>query len=271
MGPWRSESNDPVGWVIANNAGPLTLDGTRSYVVGTGRLAIIDPGPAEASHLENLEKIVASRPVEAVCLTHAHEDHAGCALDASRRFRAPLAASAETLDRLGLDGRALADGDGIRVDGKDRALTALATPGHSSDHLCFLLWPQRWLFTGDLVLGTGSSAVLHPDGKMAAYLTSLLRLVSLRPTRLFPGHGPPADDAVRRLEEYRRHRQERERQILGAIDAGAKSVSEIRDMVYGTLDPVLARAAGAAIEAHLAHIRARDGRVLKVTVDAPAD
>lgn len=271
MPPGASESRDLVEWVVAGNAGPLTLDGTRSYVVGHRRVVIIDPGPDLSSHLENLAGLVAGRSVEAICLTHAHEDHAAGAGNAASLFRAPLAASEKTLQRLALTGRVLADGDGVRVDEAEHALTAVATPGHSSDHLCFLLRPQRWLFTGDLVLGSGSSAVLHPDGDVAAYLASLQRLVSLRPNRLLPGHGPPVSDALGKLEEYRAHRRERERQILSAINAGAVSVSEIREVVYGPIEDVLSLAAAASIEAHLAYIRARGDRLPEIQPDTPGD
>ncbi len=250
-----------VAWEVADNPGPLTLDGTRSYIVGRERAVLVDPGPAIDRHLERLRERVGRRCVEAVCLTHSHADHAAGARSAAELFGAPVAASSQTLDRCGLDGLALADGDTLAVDGDPRALTALGTPGHSADHMSFLLLPERWLFTGDLVLGSGTSAILYPDGDVAAYTSSLLRAVALRPSRIYPGHGPPVESPVAVLEEYRAHRLQREDQIRSAVRGGARSVGEILSRVYGPLSPSLERAAAASISAHLAHLRARGERL----------
>jgi glyoxylase-like metal-dependent hydrolase (beta-lactamase superfamily II) len=150
-----------------------------------------------------------------------------------------------------LDGCALVDGQQISP-GADITLVALFTPGHSADHMTYLSEVERWLFTGDLVLGAGSSAILHPDGSVSAYLASLSRLYALRPSRLLPGHGPPVEDAMARLAEYRAHRLDREQQILQALGAGAQSVAEIRIAVYDPLPAGLEWAAEASIAAHLA-------------------
>ncbi|MFW6039587.1 MAG: MBL fold metallo-hydrolase [Gemmatimonadota bacterium] len=244
----------------ANNPGPMTLDGTRSYVLGNRRVAIVDPGPDDAAALDALERAVAGRDVAALLLTHAHADHAGGAARAAERFGVPVSASAATLDRLGLDGRDLADGATLEVE-SGRTVTALHAPGHSADHVCYLSEPGRRLFTGDLVLGEGSSAILHPDGRVADCLASLARLIALRPRSLLPGHGdpvgPPAEAAERKLAEYRRHRLDRERQIVAALEGGAAGVPEIRHAVYGRLPAGLARAADASVAAHLAALSAR--------------
>lgn len=245
--------------VVADNPGPLTLDGTRSWILGRVRPVVVDPGPASPDQLEALEAALEGRAAEAICLTHAHGDHAGCARDAPERLGAPLLASPRTLRRLGLPGRGLSDGDRVEVDGGNTALEALETPGHSRDHLCFLWHPRRDLLTGDLVLGEGSSLVVHPDGEVGAYLTSLGRLVALQPRRLLPGHGPPAgppaEKAVAKLEEYRRHRLERDRQVREAVSAGARTLADVRDRVYGPLSGGLEGAADLATLAHLAHLR----------------
>lgn len=237
--------------VLADNAGPMTLDGTRSYLVGSSRLVLIDPGPDHADHLFRLVTAAAGRPVVAVLLTHAHADHSGLARDAATTFEAPILASAETLNRTGLEGSSLADGQRTLPEA-DLPLVALSSPGHSADHMTYFSETEGWLFTGDLVLGAGSSAILHPDGSVQACLASLSRLHALRPSRLLPGHGPPVDDAMDHLAAYRTHRLEREQQILQALEAGAADVRQIRAAVYDPLPAGLEWAAEASIAAHLA-------------------
>jgi hydroxyacylglutathione hydrolase len=229
--------------------------------VGESRLVLVDPGPELPGQLDRLAELVAGRPVEAIALTHAHRDHSGIAAAAADRFAAPVAASAATLARLGMDGRPLGDDDTIPVDGGDRHLRAILTPGHSSDHTAFVLLPDRAVFTGDLVLGVGSSAVLHPDGEVGACLRSFSRVLSVRPGRLYPGHGPPVNDGVARLEEYRNHRLERHTEVTQAFHAGVDSVEELTRAVYGALPAELERAARASIRAHLVYMRAQGEEV----------
>lgn len=238
--------------VRADNPGPLTLTGTRTYVIGVERVAVLDPGPADEAHLRRVDGAIGGRPVAAVCLTHSHRDHAAAAGEAAGLW-GPLHASGETLARIGLSGTELADGDGIEL-GAGRTLEALATPGHSGDHLCYLLRPSRDLFTGDLVLGEGSSIIVHPDGSVRAYLASLARLITLRPTRLLPGHGPAVEEAVKRLEAYRIHRLERTRHVRSALRSGARTLEEIRERVYWDLPESHHRAAELSIRAYLAYL-----------------
>ena len=246
--------------VRAGNPGPMTLDGTRSYVLGNRRVAIVDPGPDDPAGLEALDAVVAGREVVALLLTHAHADHAGNAPRAARHFGREVSASRETLDRLGMKGRALADESTVDIE-PGRTIHVLHTPGHSADHVCYLSDPGRRLFTGDLVLGQGSSAILHPDGRLSDCLASLARLIALRPVMLLPGHGepvgPPAVEAEKKLSDYRRHRIERERQIVAALEDGAATVPEIRASVYGELPSGLAWAADASVAAHLAALADR--------------
>lgn len=241
---------------VAGNPGPMTLDGTRSYLVGHREAVLLDPGPADAAQMQRVRRLVEDRRVRAVCLTHAHPDHAGGVQRVAAELEAPVTGSRATLDRLGQDGRILEDGDLLEVDGGERELRVVATPGHAADHLSYFLAPDRALFTGDLVLGEGSALVGHPDGNVADYLASLERLVSLRPERLHPGHGPTVEDAVGRLEAYRRHRLEREDQIREAVEEGARSVPEIRRRVYGDVPGELQWAAEASVRAHLVHLEA---------------
>jgi len=244
-----------VAWFVSPNPGPLTLDGTCCYAVGRSRLVLVDPGPAIAGQIERLESLVAGRSVEAICLTHAHSDHAGVAELASERFEAPIAASAETLSRRNLSGRTLDGGDLLPVDDGTSGLLAIPSPGHSADHMAYLLESGRAVFTGDLVLGVGSSAILHPDGNVGSCLASFSRVLSLRPGRLYPGHGPPVDDGEGRLEHCRDHRIERHAQVANAFHAGARTIEELRTLVYGRLESDLERAADASIRAHLVHMR----------------
>lgn len=235
----------------------MTLDGTRTYLVGREAAALVDPGPGGGEAEALWERLASGADVRWVLLTHAHPDHAAGAEAAARRFSAPVAASAACLRRLALEGLALGDGDRIPVRGEGGPLEAVETPGHSGDGLCFHRPSDGVLLTGDLVLGEGSSLVAHPDGSVADYLGSLERLLALSPTLLLPGHGPDVPDARERLREYRAHRLEREEQVLAAVRGGAASVPEIRRRVYGELPGGLARAAEANVAAHLAHLRDR--------------
>lgn len=261
-GPERIDHGPDLVAVRAANPGPMTLDGTRSYVLGHRRVAVVDPGPSDPAQLETLVSVVEGRDVAGILLTHAHADHAGGALAAAERFGAPIAGSPATLARIGRgdgvevelrkleDGEILSLGDGITI-------MALHAPGHTDDHVCYLAEPGRRLFTGDLVLGEGSSAILHPEGSVADCLASLARMAALRPRLLLPGHGPAVEEAEARIVAYRRHRLEREGQVREALAAGASTVPEIRERVYGSLPAGLRRAATASVAAHLAVLAAR--------------
>ena len=241
-----------IAAVRADNPGPLTLTGTQTYVIGTGPLIVLDPGPPDDAHLDRVDDVIAGRPVAAVCLTHAHADHAASAAGAAARW-GELRASSATLDLVGAAGRALAD-DEVLEPGEGLRLRAIPTPGHAADHLCYLLEPSRALFTGDLVLGEGSTMIAHPDGSVEAYLASLARLAALRPERLLPGHGPPVEDALARLEECRAHRLRRVASVRRALEAGARTPERIRDAVYGDLPASHHAAAHLTIRAYLAFL-----------------
>lgn len=247
-----SRRGPSVTAVRADNPGPLTLTGTQTYVIGTGPLIILDPGPRDEAHLARVDEVIAGRPVAAVCLTHAHSDHAASAAEAAARW-GELRASSDTLDRVGSPGRALADDEALEP-GEGFRLRALPTPGHSADHLCYLLEPSRTLFTGDLVLGEGSTMIVHPDGSVEACLASLARLAALRPERLLPGHGPPVEDAIACLEECRAHRLRRVASVRRAVEAGARTPARIRAAVYGELPASHRAAADLTIRAYLAFL-----------------
>ena len=238
--------------VRADNPGALTLTGTQTYVVGRGPLVVLDPGPRDEAHLGRVDRVVAGRSVAAVCLTHAHADHAEAAAAAAGRW-GELRGSAATLACLRHEGRPLENDETIPL-GEGVRLRALATPGHSADHLCYLLEPARVLFTGDLVLGEGSSMIVHPGGSVDAWLASLARLAALRPTRLLPGHGPPLEDAGPRLVAQRAHRLERVAQVRDALAAGARTPEQLRAAVYGDLPTSHHGAADLTIQAYLAYL-----------------
>src|SRR5206468_11863893 len=180
-------------------------------------------GPDDDRTLAALTKGLAGKTVGVVLVTHSHPDH----LPLADRFAAPHHASVRRHPDLD-------DGDVVRVGNLN--ITALYTPGHSADHLAFLLGDDRAVFTGDLILGQGSSMVTYPEGDVAAYLRSLDRLAVLEPRMLFPGHWDPVRDAMAKIEEYSAHRLEREAQVLAEVRRGAGSAAQLTRRVYGDLE-----------------------------------
>ena len=201
-------------------------------------VVVIDPGPDDDVHLAALNKRLAGKTVGVVLVTHSHPDH----LPLAERFAAPHHASVRRHPEL-------ADGDIVRAGNLN--VTALHTPGHSADHLCFLLADDDAVFTGDLILGRGSSMVTYPDGDVAGYLRSLERLAALRPRILFPGHWEPVTEAMAKIAEYRAHRLEREAQVLAEVRRGPGTAAELTRRVYGELDEKLVVAAEMTMRAHL--------------------
>ncbi len=228
--------------VLAPNPSPYTGPGTNTWILGDEpALIVIDPGPDDPNHLQAIEARIGSVPVGAILVTHSHPDHL------------PLAAT--LADRTGarvLRWPDLADEDVVRV-GKLN-LTSLFTPGHAPDHLCFWMEDDRVLFTGDLILGRGSSLVTYPEGDVAAYLRSLERVAALEPRMLFPGHWDPVSDAAAKIEEYRTHRLARERQVVDELRRGPGTAEELTRRVYGEevgdSEPLL-RGAEMTLRAHL--------------------
>ena len=216
-------------------------------------VVVIDPGPDDDTHLAAIDKKLAGATVGVVLVTHSHPDH----LPLAERLAGAHGATVRRYPELG-------DGDVVRAGTLN--VTALHTPGHSADHLAFWLAEDRVVFTGDLVLGKGSSMVTYPEGNVAAYLRSLERLVALRPRMLFPGHWDPVTDAVAKLEEYRTHRLEREAQVLAEVRRRRGTAMELTRRVYGPeVGEELLVAAEMTMRAHLeklvddAEIRIRPG------------
>jgi glyoxylase-like metal-dependent hydrolase (beta-lactamase superfamily II) len=226
--------------ITAPNPGPFTLDGTRTYLLD--ETAVLDPGPLIESHIE---AIVAAMPrLETIFITHRHGDHAPAAVPLKQRTGARIVAPRGVLEETD---RVVADGDVVE------GLEAIATPGHTNEHVCYLT-ADGDLFTGDTILGRGTTTIFPPDGHMGDYIRSLRRLRDRNPRRIFPAHGPTRDDAVALIDEYIAHRLERERQVLDALAAGAQTVAEMRARIYPDLDPRLHGAAEIQIRAHLVKI-----------------
>jgi glyoxylase-like metal-dependent hydrolase (beta-lactamase superfamily II) len=229
--------------ITAPNPGPLTLDGTETYLLGDS--AILDPGPDIASHVEAL--LAAMPRLETILITHRHADHAPAAVPLKRATGARIVAPAGVLDDASVD-RRVSGGETIGIEGT--VLAVVATPGHTSEHVCYLT-AEGDLFTGDTILGSGTTAIFPPDGHMGDYLRSLAKLRALAPKRIYPAHGPVRDDAIGLIDEYVAHRLERERQVLEAIHAGATSLAGLRALVYPDLDPRLSAAAEIQLRAHV--------------------
>jgi glyoxylase-like metal-dependent hydrolase (beta-lactamase superfamily II) len=233
--------------ITAPNPGPLTLDGTHSWLLG--ETGVIDPGPAIESHVE---AILSAMPrLEIILITHRHADHAPAAVPLSRVTGAKVVAPPGVLDETVVSYR-VAGGESMVIGGV--MMDVIATPGHTREHVCFLTYAGD-LFTGDTILGSGTTAIFPPDGDMSDYIRSLRRLRSLAPRRIFPAHGPIREDAVALIDEYLEHRLAREQQVLDALAAGAGTLEAIRGRVYPDLDPMLESTAELQITAHLIKLR----------------
>jgi glyoxylase-like metal-dependent hydrolase (beta-lactamase superfamily II) len=223
---------EPAGVVRvrASNPSPMTLEGTNSYAVDGW---VVDPGPADPGHLEVLRR-AAGGSVKGVVLTHSHADHA----EGAGALDAPV-----TLP-----------GDGEEIG----PFLAVATPGHSPDSVCLLM--RRICFTGDTVLGRGSVFISPDEGSLSAYLDSLRRLRELEPEVICPGHGPYVWDPRAKLDEYLAHRLERERRLIRALEAGARTHDELLDQAWDDAPPELRPAAELTLRAHLEKLR-EEGRL----------
>ena len=233
----QADEIDPAGVVRVRtgNPSPLTLEGTNSYLIEGW---VIDPGPAEHTHLDALLEVAGGR-LEGIVLTHSHADHAEGAQ--------PLAARAGGVP-------VVLPGDGDRVG----PLRALATPGHADDHVCLLA--GKVCFAGDTVLGHGSAFITPGEGSLTAYLDSLRRLRALALDVICPGHGPYVWDPAAKLDEYLEHRLERERMLFEALDDGVRGEGDLLDRAWAEVPEALRPAAALTLRAHLEKLE-EEGRL----------
>ena len=247
--------------IVAPNPGPLTGPGTNTYLVGTSELAVIDPGPDDESHVEAIVRAGAGK-IAWILVTHTHRDHSPAARALRERTGAPVvgrvAPEASRQDRRFRPDVQPTDGE--RVVLADVALRCLATPGHASNHLCFLLEQGGVLFTGDHILGHVSPVILPPDGDMADYLDSLRRLREMPLTVIAPGHGPMLPRPAEVIDALVQHRLAREAKVCAALEcSGTTTLEELLVVVYADVDPALHELARHSLLAHLLKLE-RDGR-----------
>jgi len=254
-----------IARVLAHNPSAFTYFGTQTYLIGETEVAVVDPGPDLPEHLDALEGAIGNRPVVAIMCTHTHRDHSPAAGPLAERAKAPIIGCAPlSLETVGpradaaFDGdyapnRVLVDGESIEVDGK--AITAVATPGHTSNHLCFAY--EGALLTGDHVMGWSTTVVVPPDGDMADYMRSVDKLRQRDDRIYYPAHGPAVTNPRQYARHLLGHRMQREKQILRLIGEQARAIPDIVAKAYPGLDPRLTVAAGGSVLAHLVDLERR--------------
>jgi glyoxylase-like metal-dependent hydrolase (beta-lactamase superfamily II) len=273
LAPGKAEECAPgVRRILANNPSPFTFKGTLSYIVGRGQVAIIDPGPDDPAHIAALLDAVRGETVTHIFVTHTHRDHSPAvpALKAAtgaivlaegpHRAARPLhIGEAKRLDASAdMDfrpDRPLADGE--VVSGKGWSIEAIATPGHTANHMVYALRGADVLFAGDHVMAWATSIVAPPDGAMSDYMASLHKLARRSEKTYFPGHGAAVRDAPNFVQQYIRHREAREASILHRLGKGEADIPTLVRAIYIGLDPRLSSAAGLSTLAHLEDLVAR--------------
>lgn len=268
----RDQVSPLIQRVIADNPGPFTFTGTGTYIVGRdmpgASVAVIDPGPDDEAHLHALLRAVKGRTVSHILVTHTHRDHAPLSRALAQAVGgAPILAAAphgptvhasDAIDQASMDEDDDADfkadiilSDGDRVEGDGWTLEAMATPGHASNHMAFVLREENALFSGDHVMGWSTTVVAPPDGDMAAYMASLDRVLARGFTTIWPTHGPAITQVAPFLKAYRHHRLEREAQVLARLAAGDETIAQMVPALYAAVDQRLWPAASLSVLAHL--------------------
>ncbi|MEH6792187.1 MBL fold metallo-hydrolase [Parasphingorhabdus sp.] len=251
-----------VARVLAGNPSPYTYTGTQTYIVGSGLdRAVIDPGPAIEAHIDAILAAVGDARIRAIMCTHTHRDHSPAAAPLAARTGAPIIGCAplvleadgpradESFDRDYKPDRVLTDGETVAGDGW--TIEAVATPGHTSNHLCLAVWESGALFTGDHVMAWSTSVIVPPDGNMADYMASLQKLYEREDKVYYPAHGKKVTNPRQLVRGMMGHRKQRERQILKLLDGGPAAIVDMVPQMYKGLDPRLTGAAGQSVRAHL--------------------
>ena len=256
--------------LLAPNPSAFTFTGTQTYVVGEGKVAVIDPGPDDSVHIEALTSALRGEQVAAILVTHTHRDHSPASRPLAAATGAPIVGCAPlaipddgpradaSFDFDYAPDRILADGESVSGDGW--TLEAVATPGHTSNHLCFALKEQGALFSGDHVMGWSTTIVSPPDGDMAAYMASLDKLLARDDAVYYPTHGPAITDPKGHVRALIAHRRGREAQILEQLEVGPGDIAAMVPTLYTDTDPQLFPAAARSVLAHLIDLESR-GRV----------
>ncbi|GGI69075.1 MBL fold metallo-hydrolase [Polymorphobacter multimanifer] len=253
--------------LLARNPSPFTFTGTGTFVVGHGTVAVIDPGPADPAHIAALLEGLAGETVSHILVTHTHMDHSPAAPAIKAATGAQIIGCAPLV--LADDGpradagfdpsyapdAVMAEGDS--VSGPGWTLTAVATPGHTSNHLCFALAEESALFTGDHVMGWSTTVVAPPDGNMTAYMASLRKLLEREDRIYHPTHGEAVTDPQRFVRGLITHRKQRETQILKHLAGGPQAIPVMVAAMYSGVDKRLHPAAGRSVLAHLFDLQAR--------------
>ena len=254
-----------IARVLAHNPSAFTYYGTQTYLLGERQVALIDPGPDLPEHVDALERAIDGREIVAIMCTHTHRDHSPAARPLAERTGAPIIGCAPlALETAGpradasFDGdyapdRVLGDGEAVSIDGT--AIKAVATPGHTSNHLCFAYADA--LFTGDHVMGWSTTVIFPPDGDMADYIASLEKLRRREDRIYYPAHGAPVTNPGQYVRHLIGHRMQREKQILSLIRDTPRPVPDIVAKAYPGLDPRLRTAAGGSVLAHLLDLQQR--------------
>lgn len=252
--------------LIAGNAGPMTFTGTCTYIVGHGRVAVIDPGPDDLGHIARLLAALGDETVSDIVVTHTHRDHspAAAAIRAAtgarivgcgphRPSRVLALGEMNPLDAAADKGYApdLEMQHGDAIGGRGWTLQAVATPGHTANHLAFTLAEENTLFSGDHVMAWSTSVIAPPDGSMADYMASIERLRGLEHVRYWPGHGGPVEEPQRFLRGLVQHRRQREAAILSRLAAGDDTIAAMVPPIYQGLPVALHGAASLSVLAQL--------------------
>lgn len=252
--------------IVAHNPGPYTFHGTATFVLGQGKVAVIDPGPEDAAHIEALLDALGAEAVSHILVTHTHADHSPGAALLKQKTGAPtfafgphgagrVAQADVPLERGDLD--FVPDervGDGDLIEGEGWTVECVHTPGHASNHLAFALTEERTLFCGDAVMAWSTAVISPPDGHLASYLATLDKMKARDDLIYRPTHGPSIEKPQDFVQAYVDHRAARERQLVECLTQGPQTVRQIVDRIYKDVDPRVLGAAGQSVRAHLDHL-----------------